>query len=67
MRTDAGRDIIASMIADGAIESRPADEDPGAIALLRKLSIVSRRRWPEVAVPAPRLGLPPPKPKNAVT
>jgi coenzyme F420 hydrogenase subunit beta len=51
------------MVADGAIETRPADEDPGAVALLRKLSIVSRRRWPETAVPAPRLGVPPPRPK----
>ena len=63
VRTDAGREIIAGMLADGAIETRPADEDPGAMALLRKLSIVSRRRWPETAVPAPRLGVPPPRPK----
>ena len=32
----------------------PGDDDPGAIALLRKLSTVSRRRWPETAVAAPR-------------
>jgi coenzyme F420 hydrogenase subunit beta len=42
------------MIADGTVRVRPADEDPGAIALLRKLSQVSRRRWPEAAVPGPR-------------
>jgi len=58
VRTDAGRDVIAGMIADGALETRPADEDPGAIALLRKLSVVSRRRWPETAVASPRLGVP---------
>jgi coenzyme F420 hydrogenase subunit beta len=63
VRTDAGREIIEGMIADGVIETRPGDDDPGAIALLRKLSIVSRRRWPETAVAAPRLGVPPPKPK----
>lgn len=63
VRTDAGREIIDAMVADGAIETRPGDDDPGAIALLRKLSTVSRRRWPEQAVPAPRLGVPPPKPK----
>ncbi|MGI8751644.1 MAG: Coenzyme F420 hydrogenase/dehydrogenase, beta subunit C-terminal domain [Acidimicrobiales bacterium] len=66
VRTDAGREIIAGMVADGAIDTRPADEDPGAVALLRKLSIVSRRRWPETAVADPRLGLPPPKPRAAV-
>jgi coenzyme F420 hydrogenase subunit beta len=61
VRTDAGREIIEGMVADGAIETRPGDDDPGAIALMRKLSIVSRRRWPETAVPAPRVGVPPPK------
>jgi coenzyme F420 hydrogenase subunit beta len=61
VRTDAGREIIDGMAADGAIETRPGDDDPGAVALMRKLSIVSRRRWPETAVEAPRLGVPPPK------
>ena len=59
VRTDLGREIIDGMIADGVIETRPGDDDPGAIALLRKLSVVSRRRWPETAVAAPRLGVPP--------
>jgi coenzyme F420 hydrogenase subunit beta len=61
VRTDAGRDIIDGMLADGVIETRPGDDDPGAVALLRKLAIVSRRRWPETAVAGPRLGVPPPK------
>ncbi len=65
VRTDTGREIIDGMIRDGVIETRPGDDDPGAIALLRKLSIVSRRRWPDQAVPAPKLGVPPPKPKVA--
>jgi hypothetical protein len=30
---------------------------------MHKLSIKSRKRWPETAVPTPRLGIPPPKPK----
>ncbi len=64
VRTDAGREIMSGMVADGAVETRPGDDDPGAIALMRKLSTVSRRRWPEVAVAAPRLGVPPPKPKG---
>ena len=37
------------MIADGTIIARPAQEDEVAMKLLRTLSIVSRRRWPEFA------------------
>ena len=55
VRTDQGRQVIDGMLADGAIETRPGDEDPGALELLRKLARVSRRRWPETAVAAPRL------------
>jgi coenzyme F420 hydrogenase subunit beta len=62
VRTDVGREILIKMLEDGTIEGRPGDDDPGAIALLRKLSRVSRKRWPESAVPAPRL-MPPPAPK----
>jgi coenzyme F420 hydrogenase subunit beta len=54
VRTDKGRDLLDAMIAAGAVETRPGDDDPGAIALLRRLSQVSRRRWPETAVPMPR-------------
>ncbi len=43
------------MQRDGAIEIRPGDDDPGAIALMHKLSIKSRKRWPETAIPEPRL------------
>jgi coenzyme F420 hydrogenase subunit beta len=63
VRTDIGREIIIKMLEDGTIEGRPGDDDPGAIALLRKLSIVSRRRWPDTAVPFPKVGVPPPKAK----
>ncbi|MGH9093820.1 MAG: Coenzyme F420 hydrogenase/dehydrogenase, beta subunit C-terminal domain [Acidimicrobiales bacterium] len=65
VRTDAGREIIAGMVADGHIETRPADDDPGAVALMHKLSIVSRRRWPDTATPGPKVGVPPPKVKPA--
>jgi coenzyme F420 hydrogenase subunit beta len=51
VRTDLGREIITRMIADGSIEVRPGDDDPGAISLLHKLAV------------KPRLGVPPPKPK----
>ena len=47
VRTDQGREILDGMVADGAIETRPGDDDPGAIELLRKLARVSRRRWPD--------------------
>ena len=58
MRTDLGREIINRMIADGSIIARPGDEDPGAIALMRKLAEKSRARWPQWAEPVVRLGLP---------
>src|SRR5260221_6083532 len=38
VRTDIGREIIIKMLEDGTIEGRPGDDDPGAIALLWKLS-----------------------------
>ena len=55
VRTDTGRELIERMLADGAIEVRPGDDDPDAIALMHKLSAKSRKRWPEFAIPAPRL------------
>ena len=53
VRTDQGRDIMAGMVADGVVETRPGDDDPGAIELLHKLARVSRRRWPEHAAVGP--------------
>src|SRR5437660_10915579 len=65
VRTPIGREIIVKMLQDGALIGRPGDDDPCAIALLRKLSRVSRKRWPEDALlDAPRL-MPPPPPKPA--
>jgi coenzyme F420 hydrogenase subunit beta len=59
VRTDKGRDLLAKMVDDGAVELRPGDDDPAAIALLRKLARVSRKRWPQTAVAAPgRLPVP---------
>jgi len=54
IRTDKGRDVLEGMVADGVVETRPGDDDPGAIELLHKLARVSRRRWPETAVEGPR-------------
>jgi len=65
VRTALGREIIIKMLEDGTIEGRPGDDDPGAIALLRKLATVSRRRWPDFAAPEVKVGVPPPKAKAA--
>jgi coenzyme F420 hydrogenase subunit beta len=54
VRTDLGRELLSAMKAKGLIETRPGDDDPGAVALLHKLARVSRKRWPETAVPGPR-------------
>ena len=64
VRTDLGREIIKGMLADGVIISRPGDSDPDAIKLMRRLSIVSRRRWPDTAWAPVKVGTPPPKPKK---
>ncbi|MEN3315134.1 MAG: coenzyme hydrogenase subunit beta [Acidimicrobiaceae bacterium] len=64
IRTDLGREIMVKMLQEGVIEGRPGDDDPGAIALLRKLSTNQRKRWPETAVSGPQL-IPPPTPKPA--
>jgi coenzyme F420 hydrogenase subunit beta len=63
VRTELGREIIQRMIADGSIISRPADDDPAAIALMRKLAEKSRARWPQWADAAVRVGMPEPKAK----
>ena len=69
VRTDLGREIIVRMLQDGAIIGRSADEDPDAVALMRRLSIVSRRRWPKEGYGdrAVTVGVPPPKKKKAPT
>ncbi|MGC8462668.1 MAG: Coenzyme F420 hydrogenase/dehydrogenase, beta subunit C-terminal domain [Acidimicrobiales bacterium] len=53
VRTELGRSLVDDMVAAGAIETRPGDDDPGAIALLHKLARVSRRRWPATAEAMP--------------
>jgi coenzyme F420 hydrogenase subunit beta len=53
VRTERGREIFDGMVRDGAVELRPIDDDPGAVALLRRLSTASRKRWPKTAVPMP--------------
>ncbi|HUC38479.1 MAG TPA: Coenzyme F420 hydrogenase/dehydrogenase, beta subunit C-terminal domain [Acidimicrobiales bacterium] len=55
VRTDQGRSVLSGMRSDGAVETRPADDDPGAVELMRKLARTSRRRWPESGVREPGL------------
>ena len=64
VRTELGREIVDRMVADGVIEARPGDSDPGAIALMRKLAEKSRSRWPTTAEASVRVGLPEPKRKG---
>jgi coenzyme F420 hydrogenase subunit beta len=53
IRTERGRDVITRMTEAGAIEVRPATDDPAAVELMRKLARTSRRRWPEGASGGP--------------
>jgi coenzyme F420 hydrogenase subunit beta len=57
VRTDLGREIIQRMIATGCIETKAADEDPGAVTLMHKLAEKSRARWPDWAAAPVRLGV----------
>jgi coenzyme F420 hydrogenase subunit beta len=63
VRTELGEAVIKAMLADGVIEARPADSDPGAIALMHKLAAKSRERWPKWAAEPVRIGLPEKKAK----
>jgi coenzyme F420 hydrogenase subunit beta len=51
VRTDLGRELLSSMKEKRLIETRPGDDDPGAVALLHRLARVSRKRWPADAAP----------------
>jgi coenzyme F420 hydrogenase subunit beta len=53
VRTDLGRELLSSMKEEGLIETRPGDDDPGALTLLHRLARVSRKRWPATAPPGP--------------
>jgi coenzyme F420 hydrogenase subunit beta len=45
---------LSGLKEKGLIETRPGDDDPGAVALLHRLAQVSRKRWPQDQDPAPR-------------
>ncbi len=54
VRTERAAEIVSAMRAAGAIEARPAADDPTVVPLLARLSRVSRRRWPDSGDAAPR-------------
>ena len=58
VRTALGEEVINRMIADNVIIARPPQEDEVAMKLLRTLSIVSRRRWPDWAETSVKVGTP---------
>jgi coenzyme F420 hydrogenase subunit beta len=57
VRTELGRAVIKAMIDDGAIETRPGDDDPAAVALMHRLAANSRKRWPSWANGEAAVGL----------
>jgi coenzyme F420 hydrogenase subunit beta len=46
IRTDRGEQIWKDAVEAGVVEWRPGSEDPAALALMDKLSVHSRERWP---------------------
>jgi coenzyme F420 hydrogenase subunit beta len=57
VRTELGRAVIEAMVNDGVIQTRPGDDDPGAVALMHKLAAKSRERWPAWANPEAAVGI----------
>jgi coenzyme F420 hydrogenase subunit beta len=55
-RSELGDEIINAMERAGLITvSDAVEDDPGAVALIRKLATVQRKRWPGESHPAPGL------------
>src|SRR5207244_11101020 len=46
IRTELGERIWRDAVAAGVVEWRPGSEDPAAVALMDKLAVKSRQRWP---------------------
>jgi coenzyme F420 hydrogenase subunit beta len=55
VRTPQGREVMSALVDAGLVETRPGSDDPGAIALMDKLSVRSRKRWPVEAAEGPGL------------
>lgn len=46
VRTQRGQEWLEGAVAAGLVTVRPAEEDPAAMALMAKLAVRSRERWP---------------------
>jgi coenzyme F420 hydrogenase subunit beta len=46
VRTQRGEDWLREAEAAGVVTVRPGQEDPAAVALMAKLAVRSRQRWP---------------------
>jgi coenzyme F420 hydrogenase subunit beta len=57
VRTGRGQEWLEGAVAAGLVTARPGEEDPAALALMAKLAVRSRQRWP-VEVGAQRFGAP---------
>ncbi|MGQ0668108.1 MAG: Coenzyme F420 hydrogenase/dehydrogenase, beta subunit C-terminal domain [Actinomycetota bacterium] len=51
IRTDRGQDVWNRAVGDGIVEWRPGSEDPAAVALMEKLALKQRQRWPGDELP----------------
>lgn len=64
VRTPLGQAVMERLAASERILVKPAEEDPDAIALMNRLSRVSRNRWPAQAIGFPKRMPPAPKKKK---
>jgi coenzyme F420 hydrogenase subunit beta len=46
VRTQRGQEWLEGAVAAGLVTVRPGEEDPAALALMAKLAVRSRQRWP---------------------
>jgi coenzyme F420 hydrogenase subunit beta len=46
VRTQRGQEWLEGAVAAGLVTVRPGEEDPAALALMAKLAVRSRNRWP---------------------
>ena len=58
VRTERGEQWLNGAIQAGVVSARPAGEDPAALALMTKLAVRSRERWPLAPSAPGRAGAP---------
>jgi coenzyme F420 hydrogenase subunit beta len=52
IRTERGEQIWREALLAGIVDARPGNEDPDALALMDRLSVKSRQRWPSAELPS---------------